>query len=277
MCPDKEKLSLYFGIYGFYNLLTSDHIEKIKNEFDVFAPILVESQQPGYGLNRDIQKLFRKHANNNQRENMVKTLRKWLTSYKLERSFGWRIVYPREAVHNSRILASEMLVEWGDIDALPLIRALKDSVKNNSHHIWLVERAENRLQDPCSKTFLYRDSEDSIFNCKKLEHVTDVEVRDARFKKDESSFPLAYKALEEFWELLSHCWLIENTQWNGGWHTVRLEFYDGVIATFCPQPSKSGIIVYKDNTSIQRGRIITLQNIKLHSWLRSIIDEKLEE
>ena len=90
-------------------------------------------------------------------------------------------------------------------------------------------------------------------------------------------YSLDARELLEFWELLSYSAAIKNTQWTGGWHVVQLVFDDGVIATFCPESSDNGIIIYKDNTSIRSLRRITLQNEKLRLWLRAIIDGELKE
>ena len=278
-CPDPDTLAYYFSEYGF-SLLLSSHIDSISKHFDLFAPIIVESQRPGYKLSFKLQKFYRNHANSNQKHQMLIALREWLAADYDNISFkGSYVIWPLSDVQHSnnvlRIKAAEMLVDWKDIEALPLIQSIEDYSDNDKELLWHLKRTELRMTDPCAMTFLYRRTNNSLGCCKKYEDITEATVQHAMDKSNPTRYYLTDEELQNFFILLAYSELCDNTRWTGGWHTIMIVFDDGVQASLCPSPTDPGEIVYKDNTSIERHRRLTFMNDRLHTWMWSIFDREL--
>ena len=58
---EKEELVQLLGRYGF-DLMDKKSITQIQGHFDRFAPLLIQSQSPGYRIDRKLQNFFWEHA-----------------------------------------------------------------------------------------------------------------------------------------------------------------------------------------------------------------------
>ena len=274
-CSDPSRLAEYFGRYG-TDLLSQAEIAGIERQFDIFAPILVESQRPPRRLSYDVQALYRKHASRVQRESMLHSLREWLTAPLLAAPWGG-IVAPssmvRGEVQRARVIAAEMLSAWRDDSAGSLMATIAASDTLLPEYAWHLDRARLCLTDSTAKTFIMPRGDGSIQLLKKVGDVEKLLVQQGNLAHGKSPKSIKPSVLEEIWSEIGSSVVVENTGWLGSGQCIVLEFDDGVRA--CLDPTEPGHVVYTDNTSLDWRRRLTLDNKALWSWVSNTLAREL--
>jgi hypothetical protein len=129
---EKEEFTQLLGRYGF-DLMDKKSIKQIQGHFDQFAPLLIQSQSPGYRIDRKLQDFFWENADIHQQESMIKSLQTWLDAPLTEapRHGGVQITGPegevRELILRERITAAQTLWEHRRSLGLSMVDAILDS------------------------------------------------------------------------------------------------------------------------------------------------------
>lgn len=138
----RSELTTMLGRYGF-GLLDADAKATLKRRFDLFSPILVASQRPGFRVDSGLQEFFWSHADSKQQGDMVEALFSWLHADLAEapQHGGMRLAGPpsavSEAILRERIDAAHALSLHEHQYSQAMITALMDSCAamtwNNNH------------------------------------------------------------------------------------------------------------------------------------------------
>ena len=154
-CPDREHLVRDFGRFGLA-LITDDDRAAIGDQFDRFAPILIDAQRPPHRLHHDVEVLFLTIADDAQRSDYRDALLEWLTA-SIDRAppDGSMIIeYEgdalRRVIARHRARAAEMLADFGDSRAVPHIDDLLGRPELDGDTHMSLERSRRRLVDPCA-------------------------------------------------------------------------------------------------------------------------------
>jgi hypothetical protein len=157
--------SVFVQIVGGKNtrFLEARGFSLLEDDFDVFAPLVVKAQSPPYIIDYKIQEWYWNQANHWQLKGMLEGLRTWLTDPLHEVPFTrWgmtiRIRSERERAL-ARVEAAELLVDYGDREAVPLIESLRDSLAQSFgglQHMpeswvevwWYLYQAGRRIDNP---------------------------------------------------------------------------------------------------------------------------------
>jgi hypothetical protein len=117
------------GLAGFER---NDH-DSLRAHFDIFAPLLIESQRPGGRVSADVQALFSERASHVHISDMCAAIREWLTGAvpisslgRIHTRFGKSLLRLQEL--EARVTAAQWLSDYGDREALPLVEALHDTL-----------------------------------------------------------------------------------------------------------------------------------------------------
>lgn len=281
-CPDAARLAQHFGSFGL-DLLAPAEVRGIEENFPVFAPIFVESQRPGNRLSYQVQALYRKHADRDERALMVQTLREWLTVpvLKDEAQNVVRLAGPASALaaeaQRSRATAAEILSAWRDHESASLMTALASADTLLDEFQWHIERSQLCLADSTARTFLYSLPDGSVRLFKKQADLKATAFKQTNLKQgrrgrfEEPGYVLSSLERDELWTLLAKATVINNTNRTGSNDFLVVEFTDGVQAEF--SPTEPGHLVYKDNTSLDYRRRLTLQSNELWNWFQRHLAE----
>jgi hypothetical protein len=149
---DEVGLVRQFGAYGVSrHLLSPATMKLLEASFDRFAPLLVAAQRPPRVTHQNLQRWFRERADRAQAEAMMEALRAWLTATVTEAPIrgGMRIDGPPEMVArdilDARLGAAEALGDWGDVGALPELRAMLERLPEREP---ILVAAIRRITDP---------------------------------------------------------------------------------------------------------------------------------
>jgi len=277
-CPDPEGLSRFFGRYGL-DLLSEEHVKAIRARFGRFAPILAASQAPGGALNYDIQRLYRKEADADQREMMLVSLRRWLWEdiSQVPPMGSLQLTGPEpmvmQLVMRERVRAAEILADWDDATSLPGIMALQQILKETEKLTWHLERARQRLRDPCSMTAFSFEPDGKIRFCgnkSKLERMT---IRRGGWNSERIQHQCSIAEVDQLWDLLALTEASATKPRVLGSSALVLEFSSGLRLSL--EPQENGELVYTDNASLGFRPPIIVSNPQLARALEGLIDRKL--
>jgi hypothetical protein len=162
---ESARLVGYWGRYPF-EFWAEDVGELVEQGLGEYLPALAACQEPGHAINFELQRWFRSIASDSQRQAMCAVLRRWLTDEMTTAppDGDMQITGPgshvRFAIVMGRVNAAEVLSDYGDSRAEPLIEALTAAASADSaardplwelRHgspAWLLEQALARLRDP---------------------------------------------------------------------------------------------------------------------------------
>jgi len=280
-CRDVEALAGYFASYGL-DLLRASDVKTIEKRFDVFAPILVEAQRPGRQPNFAIHRLYRAHADSRQKAQMLSALREWLTVSATESSVQRRMgtdgpesMMSDRMLLGKRLMAVEMLADWGDKDAIPLIEHLAESDSLSERAAWRLARDKQRLIDPTAGTLLNVDSHGMLWVAPQPPPVRKAAIRRGNWENEEDTYVLSESEISGLWPLLAASRIGKDTNWVGDRYAIVVELENGVRASF--SPTERGSVVYMDNASLDFRQRITLQSYSLWNWIWSVFERQLGE
>jgi hypothetical protein len=268
-CPDPETLENYFGRFGI-DLLSAKLIGRIHERFDVFAPLLVNSQRPpDYALDFRIQELYRARADSIQRAEMIDALRQWLTAD--IRQAAWhgsgRITGPDDAVlreiESARATAAEMLSDWGDADAVPLMNAVEQKGVQNDEALRRILVARARLVDPCAGRVVRTGSNGPLELCAKRE-----DLALATLYREGGSRELSGAELDEVWRVLPAGAWDENADASGGSIYLTIQTAGGAAVTL--SPTEPGWVSLVDDAPSERRFRRVMVNRELFDLLHGL-------
>lgn len=274
-CPDTSRLIQYFGNYGI-NLLSDSDLDEIDRAFAVFAPLLVEAQRPCEELDFKLQEFYRERATAEQRAAMTKALREWLSA-RLD-SAPWSGVispgsYVRTAVQQSRCVAAEMLVALADVDAAPLINRVAAPDTMAAEFQWFLKRSVECLTNPTARSFLHVDGDGSVGLSKGADSLEGAYMERWNHRAGDVEYTLTPQEIAVLFSELGTSRFRSSHARSSGASWIRLEFDDGVVANV--NTSDPDCIVYTDNTSLDRERMLLLENPKLRSWIQETYDRRI--
>jgi len=268
-CEDPQRLVRFFAIYG-VGYLEEYHLASILVRFELFGPLMVESQSAGQGLDFRLQAFYRKHSLSSQRDAMIQALKSWLTApLDQGRRRGMMPMYEpgprlRADIAMSRARAAEMLADWGEISAAPLIRACMREPELDPQAYRFFSIALGRLEDPCHGTMLRRNG------AGRLEVCIDPDDRvTARWERSERR--VDRKDLRRVLDLLESSVLADDSRAWAGRYVLVLESPDGIVAKL--SPVEQDRVSYRDNASQNGSRKISIENPELHSLLFQLASE----
>jgi hypothetical protein len=278
VCPDTTQLAEYFGRFGL-DLLSTSERAAVESQFEVFAPLLVEAQRPGQTLSFEVQALFRRRAGTTEREAMQKVLREWLTAPSSTLASGVDVSYPPSAVaaavQRTRVTAAEMLAEWGDQSAGPLMARLAAPDTMSAEMAWHLARARECLRDPDARTFLVIDPDSSVRVNQTVEEVKEAGLRQGNLTSGQNQYRLNPAECRDLWAVIRESRVVDRGQRMGGGYSVVLEFADGVRASL--SPTQPGYVVYTDNTSLDWRRWGRLKNEQLYKQISALVRREFGE
>ena len=277
-CPDRERLVELLGSHGIW-FLEESHEKEVRRNFDVFAPILASSQAPPYVPDPALQEFYRANADEFERWLMLTALREWLSAEITEapRRGSMRLDGPPEALDGpidlTRSYAAEMIADWHDDGADSLMADLEKNGDLTEEALWRVRRARGRLVDPCAMSFLRVGSDGDCECCKTFSDIGHVSAGRGGWRYHKEAYRLSQEEVKAVWALIPGCRLGKNSKWAGNLHTVVFEFEDGVKASM--SPTEAGRLVYRDNTMLDMGRWLTLENKDLYALVWEVLEERL--
>ncbi len=265
-CPDPDGLVGFLARFGL-DLLERDHRLGIIENFDVFGPLLLEAQRPGRPFHYDVQSLCRRWAEGSMRTAVVDNLHDWLTAPidSLEQPgstwIEWSVDQERAATDRQRAKAAELLVEWNDRAAAPLIDALLRRSDLDEVARRYLSAARGRLDDPCHARLLHADDAGMLTVCVKREDI--LGIRGAGDQRDFSE-----EEIDAFCELLGASSLAPSSEGPGGWQAFEIRTRKGIEGTF--RPIGTDRLLWRDDATQEIFHEITLENPALHDWLESM-------
>jgi len=194
---------------------------------------------------------------------------------------GMRVDAPFEAVESStvraRICAAEILSDWGDAGALPLMRDLLASAdpsivawfsSEKQDPLFPLKMAIVRTTSPDSAAFL-RAGEDGLLRCcRSFDRVYSMVVRrTSGADRLQHLPPLDEKTSREVWSLISNGPSSASRGYGGGGLELTVYFHDGLIGHLAP--IGEGRVIYTDNTRLERTGL-TIENPELHDRIMAL-------
>jgi len=143
-----SELIRQFSSYGISRgLLSPATMDLLEREFDRFAPLLVQSQEPPFQVQLSLQRWYREHADRAQAEAMKRALRAWLDSDVTPRgSRGWTDPGARDRlVLQNRNATIEALGDWQDRPSLVRLRQLRSDAQLAPD---ILAASIRRIEDP---------------------------------------------------------------------------------------------------------------------------------
>ena len=281
-CPDTTNLIADLGSFGL-DLLSPEHVKAMEKSFGAFAPLIVASQRTGKhrSLSYELQRFYWLHASSQQRVEMLKALREWLTAEITEASAGHSMVIagPPEQVRRSidaaRVKAAEMLSDRGDRESLPFMVALERRGLEDPNSSFVLRRAMARLRQPCAMTFIHETPNGRLECCEVRARVLKISLGRGDLRYPQPKYSLGSREVDEFWSLIHGTRKGPNSNWFGSNLNVFVEFEDGVIASM--SPIEPGRLTYRDNVTLDWRHSLTLQSDSLYNWVLRLAREKLGE
>jgi hypothetical protein len=275
-CPDSASLVADFSSFGL-DLLSSNHIKGIEQSFGTFAPLIVASQRPGNrrNISFELQRLYFRQADRNQRAAMFQVLREWLTAEISDAPASgsmWVAAPPdavRRIIDTARAAAAEVLANEGDTTALPLLAALDRRGLAEPHAAFVLKRSKIRLSTPCAMTFLEETRDGGLKRCGDLSGVRKMSIGRGHIDFHHDEQALDDVQVRELWALIPGVRKAPDSGWIGSGTALVIEFRNGVRASL--SPTEPGRLVYADNTTMDYRRRITVQSDSLYDRVRELI------
>jgi hypothetical protein len=278
-CPDVQTLVNFLGAYGLH-LVDEEHVSMIRNNFGALAPVLVLSQAPPSMPRVSVQDLYRSLADAAQREDMLRALREWLTAEvnTLPQQGTMRIEMnpDREeaAIRAVRGMAAEMLADWDDKSAEPLMAVLEAESSFDGNALWHIRRARARLSDPCAFSFLRKTPESDLQCCATVSDLKRVTAGRTGWRYHQVEYELSPEEIGSLWAELSRSAPSEKRPRIISSYCIVFEFDNGVIADI--SPTGDGGLLYTDNTMIDEAdQKIAIKNHDLHSLLWDLFESRM--
>jgi hypothetical protein len=278
-CADTQTLVDFLGAYGLH-LIDEEHMSMITKDFNAIAPMLVLSQAPPSMPGISIQDFYRSRANAAQREEMLRALRKWLTaevaSYPQQGTIRMDMAPAQEeaAIRRVRAMAAEMLADWDDQSAEPLIAALEAEGSFEGNALWHLKRARARLTDPCAFSFLRKTPENDLQCCAAVSDLKMVTAGKGGWRHHEAKYELTPAEISVLWAELSRSEVSDKRPNVIPPYCIVFEFGDGVLADI--RPTGDGAVLYTDNTMVDEAeQEIAIKNRNLHKLLWDLFESRM--
>jgi hypothetical protein len=274
---DRRQLIANYGAFGI-DLLRPATLAYMDRHFEQLRDELAESQRPPHAPSYRLQDWYRARARTAaDRAMMLRALRAWLDQPVREAPIrgSMRVVYPGDhasnAVMATRLVAAELLADWSDRDALPAIRALKDSLMRHpgagagSNHdpALCLRQSILRLAEPERAGFVVLLPSGRIACRRALDGATAVEGYDGR----------SYRALDpgeraRLAALLNSGERAPSSNWVQGPSGLRITYPDGLVAQL--SATESGVVRYEDNSRMTYRESLAWKNPPLHEFIKSL-------
>jgi hypothetical protein len=234
--------------------------ELFVEKYKALKPYLVASQRNGGEPEESIQSLVRSLGGREDRDRMCTALREWLSLpddslrpakvfYLLTSGANGKNVAKRE-LWGARCRAAEMLSDWGDTTALPLMRALlAGSIEPERARFSMIESVR-RIESPDSAVFLTADASGRIVNHRSLAEVASASAGAEDALERGRGPRLDFVQIQRLWTALSGAMFGRRSPWTPGNSGVRLEFKNGLRALLVV--TGAGSVEYTDNSRIDR-------------------------
>lgn len=276
---ERERWSDLLSRYGF-DLFRAKSLRYVTRHLRQLTPLLIASQEPNRGLSLNVYSLhrvFRCSATPEDKEEMVRTLRRWLVEPlpRVEVRFcGVRgadtTAWNRYVVLRTRAIAAEILSDYRDQDAAPLILALERSLEAepNRYEVILfrpfIHRALERLINPHATGILARLCDAKVEGYAAPGTARAVTVHRSRrdphpaITSESTTCSALVQALESAQSpLLDEGWRVSR-----GWRglsqefTIGITFANGDSASLTPVGRRgflrtSRAVLYSDNTRLE--------------------------
>ena len=248
------RLADLMGRYHF-RFWEPDVRDLVASRLDEYTPVLLACQGTTHAIDFELHRWYRAIASENQKTAMCAVLRGWLTD-EISRpppDGSMRLVEftsgASGAIMAGRVKAAEVLSDYGDTTAAPLMRAVLESLKSSVR--WFLRQALRRLRDPAAASVWVRGSDGGTTL------VRDLSTADRAmfgYQGVNARWPVEVDAetSERVMDLIAR---VEFTNARAGYDSLvsfRLYFPDGVYAEFAL--SDGPILIYRDNTRIEGPR-----------------------
>jgi hypothetical protein len=279
---DRRRLVANYGAYGI-DLLDSRTLGYMARHFEQLRDELAESQHPPYAPSYRLHDWYRAHAcTAEDRVIMLRSLRAWLRQPLQEApihgamrlgDFGDQVP---NAVMETRVVAAELLADWADHDALPAIRALRDSLKRHPNAGrgsmndlgFCLRQSILRIVEPeCAGLFVVvRRGEITCRRGVETATAIECELGSRRYR------PLTIQERSRLASLLIPCQRAPSSRWWGGGHRLRIIYPDGLVAHL--SATEPGVVRYEDNSRMTRREPLPLKSPALHEFLKALTERR---
>lgn len=253
-----------------YARFDEETLTLMEAHLDLFAPLLAETQLPGCNVRPDIHDWLRSVADASTKEVMCSALRSWLTDPGLVPSYR----RPADATpedeeqkrirwvaERRRVLAAELLSDWRDIGAVPLIKTVRRSIVDEvggwdalddeeAHWCWLLDLAILRMDDPQALATVVRNDVNALEVLRSPGEIVAalrVDIGAPPPPDMEVSLAMASRALALISGGAARVLHEKEIQWSRGWpgDALVIRFSDG--AELILRHTRNGRIICSDN------------------------------
>jgi hypothetical protein len=245
--------------------------------FKTLKPYFFGSQGNGGYPQESIQDLVRSLGDPGDRQRMCSALREWLTLpddslrpaqsfYLLKNGPDGKRSTERE-LWGARCRAAEMLSDWGDSTALPLIRAQLARPIDRDQARWSLIESVRRLESPDSAVFLTSGPSGRVINHRSLAEISSAYAGETSLLEKGKARPLDRVQTERVWAALSGALFGRKSGPVPESYGVRLDFTNGIHAMLAL--TDEGGVVYTDNSRVERWSL-TLDSANLHDVVAAL-------
>jgi len=253
---DERLLIAILDARGFATL-DAPALAVIEHHFEQFRPVLLRAQHFPLTPDRPLLEWVRQHGSSEDRRAVTESLLEFLAPRESAASPLGGFFALHDQLPVRRVMAAEILSDWGESGALPGIDRLLSSseIKDRERmplHLWL-EQSALRLRNPMRAGLLVPAGEEVDLHRPFADVDTIYRVRNIGFERD-GAVPLSSQESHRVWNLMRATRNPRPTQTHQGkWTAIFIRLKDGLEAKL--SLSATGEVLYEDNARMSDGAL----------------------